>query len=518
MSAISEFDRTRLRFRPAFDAEALFLLRPVIRYGHIGKLQPALPPTLSGLVWQPCTLDVTTLRNFLQNAGVAENDVGGNLNTPVSETASGSTAGSKAKYFVIHDTSQTVDGNAFPGSINSTWAGNNLNPHLGPNANAHIFINRRGQSGLGHDYSVPWRATKFENGTVGCGLLVKGLFLHHELIQPRLLDSHGIDSIAPDPGFTDAQYDRLALCYVAASLRRGKWMIPSYHATLDEGLSDAHDDPQNFDLGRWDARLGALLQQLNQGFSPVNVAEPVAATVPEHHDDDWEPTPGSVPVGAPQVYQKNASSSSSGQDNAHTSGLTGLVKVYSDGSQIIEATENLSARRDGHQLANLPASSRICIKGTARRIEQTNYTHVTSRHLPHAFAFEQMHGLSQQPPPGYTLAGADQKKATQFGKNDNLDGGTGSPVYGIVQTCSEVWGASLKETRMKLLLGNSWKTDPRRLDMLVEVFFNGKLIRVPLVDVGPGAPTAHVDLTWAADQFLDTQGGAMVDFQVLIPI
>lgn len=39
---------------------------------------------------------------------------------------------------------------------------------------------------LGHDFSVPWRATKFENKVVG--IPAKGLFVHAELIQPRKRD------------------------------------------------------------------------------------------------------------------------------------------------------------------------------------------------------------------------------------------------------------------------------------------------------------------------------------------
>ena len=70
------------------------------------------------------------------------------------------------------------------------------------------------------------------------------------------------DAIAPEPGFTRAQYRRLAEAYVAASLRAGMWLVPAYHATLDNGLPDGHDDPQNFDLPAWDAELAAVLSQL----------------------------------------------------------------------------------------------------------------------------------------------------------------------------------------------------------------------------------------------------------------
>ncbi|MCQ3942209.1 MAG: hypothetical protein DPW22_03210, partial [Alphaproteobacteria bacterium] len=123
-----------------------------------------------------------------------------------------------------------------------------------------VFINRRGAILLAHDFVVPWRATKFETAT-NHGSALKGLYLHIELIQPRrALSGYGRrnDFLAPDPGFTQEQYDALALVYTIASVRAGFWMIPGYHAVIDEGIRDKHDDPQNFDLDAFAARLTAL--------------------------------------------------------------------------------------------------------------------------------------------------------------------------------------------------------------------------------------------------------------------
>ena len=47
-------------------------------------------------------------------------------------------------------------------------------------------------------------------------------------------------------------------------LARGEWLVPAYHAAIDAGIPDAHDDPQNFDLNLWSKRLNALLQQLKK--------------------------------------------------------------------------------------------------------------------------------------------------------------------------------------------------------------------------------------------------------------
>jgi hypothetical protein len=38
--------------------------------------------------------------------------------------------------------------------------------------------------------------------------------------------------------------------------------VPAFHAAVDAGIPDAHDDPQNFDLTRWANHLGALLKSI----------------------------------------------------------------------------------------------------------------------------------------------------------------------------------------------------------------------------------------------------------------
>jgi hypothetical protein len=94
----------------------------------------------------------------------------------------------------------------------------------------------------------------------------KGLELHIELIQPRRHDpsypNPNNDRFAPDPGFTDAQYGRLALLYLCASVRRGTWLIPAYHSAVDAGIKDAHDDPQNFELKRFAKSLKRLIKNV----------------------------------------------------------------------------------------------------------------------------------------------------------------------------------------------------------------------------------------------------------------
>jgi hypothetical protein len=129
---------------------------------------------------------------------------------------------------------------------------------------AHIYTNRLGTSVTAHEYNVKRTGTKFElkqyNGSVAPKVF--GLFLHHELVQARKLKGK-VDAIGPKPGFSSAQYDRLALMYFVAALRRGMWMIPVFHAVLDYKIDpNAHDDPQNFDMPSWGTALDTLSAKL----------------------------------------------------------------------------------------------------------------------------------------------------------------------------------------------------------------------------------------------------------------
>ena len=124
---------------------------------------------------------------------------------------------------------------------------------LGPRSVAHLFIARSGASVSPLDYATPWRATKAESCVLGEAS--RGLFLHNELVEPapkrslifRPATTPSLPT-APIKPFTDAQLDRLALAYIAASVRAGHWMIPATHAAIDAGMEDAHDDPREFPI------------------------------------------------------------------------------------------------------------------------------------------------------------------------------------------------------------------------------------------------------------------------------
>jgi len=253
--------------------QAKCLLRIVNPYREVGPQRTSLPGLLERLLAQPTDVKVSkeSLLLYLAAHGIQQEEIGGPLADPVSQTSEGVSA----SYFIIHDTSDPTlaRGTLFPpaGMDAAGWPGNSFSRYLNPTdcaarrknphaqcfPVAHVFVNRAGQSATGHNFREGWRSTQFE----GQSIKRRGLFLSVENIQPRRKDKSGIDAEAPNPGFTDAQLDRLALVYVAASVRRGQWLIPCFHGVIDLGVGD-HDDPQNFDLDRWTDRLNVLLQSL----------------------------------------------------------------------------------------------------------------------------------------------------------------------------------------------------------------------------------------------------------------
>jgi hypothetical protein len=180
-------------------------------------------------------------------------------NDPVSKTE----AGIPLAYFVIHDTSTPFLGNRpFPRHIDRDPEVNSFAPYLAKEPVAHIFLSRYGQLWPGHEFAQPWRATKLETRMVG--VPARGRFVHIELMQPRRYargsKSRG-DARAPKPGFSKAQYRQLAALYVYVSARARRWLIPAFHAAVDEGIPEAHDDPQNFNLKLFVREVERLLKR-----------------------------------------------------------------------------------------------------------------------------------------------------------------------------------------------------------------------------------------------------------------
>ena len=259
------FDLATLQFAGDPLTQACCLLRPVAAGGVLQQSPAALPDSLAALIGQPVGDLKTRLRRHLAIHHLGDAAVGGSLDAPLSHARDDDPSAPMARYFVLHDTSMPWLGDASSFPPDDSVALNDLSPFAGPDAVAHMFVNRNGQTLLGHDYRLPWRATRFEVQTLG--IAARGLFLHTEFAQPRRRDPSGPahnDRVAPLPGFTDAQYAQMALLYAAASARRGDWLIPAFHAAIDEGIAGAHDDPQHFEIDRFADAVTRLRETLAQ--------------------------------------------------------------------------------------------------------------------------------------------------------------------------------------------------------------------------------------------------------------
>ena len=250
-----------LSFSGTAQEQARCLLRHVKMGGKISEGPRQLPPTLASTVGTETKISGETLEQFARANALLDEALGGALNRPVSSTAG--PAPRPAAYFVIHDTSTPLcTVTAFPDNADFATARWNRGSTWRSSPQAHLFITRDGASysPQGRTFETPWRATRRE---AAAGTRSRGRFLHVENVQlrrPALVPGQSPakedgscvnDRIAQSPGLTPAQLKRLALVYVAASVRAGNWLIPAFHAAVDEGISGGHDDPQNFDLDAW---------------------------------------------------------------------------------------------------------------------------------------------------------------------------------------------------------------------------------------------------------------------------
>jgi hypothetical protein len=273
------FNPDTLSFAGEPEQQAACLARPVGPWAKLGPLLDNLPTALAARVGRSsAAIDRPTLAALLTRLGV-EKEFSDFLLYPISRAQDDDPFAPTARYFVIHDTSgPNFSGRAWPGDIDDNAAINNLARYRCADAHeiAHVVINRSGAMLVGHDFSVPWRATKFERAT-RFGTTLKGLFLHIELVQPRRRGAGGGDAAAPVPGFSAAQYNRLALLYLLASARAGAWLIPAYHAVIDNDIHDGHDDPQHFDLDVFALSLQGLIDQMQRHDEAEGAPAPAAA-------------------------------------------------------------------------------------------------------------------------------------------------------------------------------------------------------------------------------------------------
>jgi hypothetical protein len=270
MSKKCQFDSNTNQFHGTPLEQAQCLLRFPKALGEVGDAPAAIPKTLTGILTNRSSLGFTKelLRKVLNKRGIAETNIGGSLDQSIARANNNDEAELFANYFVIHDTSTQLDDdeNFDPAFINtSKWSGNHLETL--PNV-THVFITRNGRTKTSNDYGTAFRATRFELSLGSDVVIHKGRFLHHELVQPRKPKIIQDDD-SPIPGFTPVQYELLAICYLAASVRRGSWLIPAFHCVIDLFEDGGHDDPQRFDLDAWDSAIANLLSELAQKPNPI---------------------------------------------------------------------------------------------------------------------------------------------------------------------------------------------------------------------------------------------------------
>jgi hypothetical protein len=264
----SKFDIATMRFAGDQATQARYLMRPVYYGGRLGDTLTFLPPFIDSLMLD--VLPVITrdeLRNYIAETDIDSMDIGGDISRPLSQTKSGIQAG----YFIIHDASNLMNPayKNFSPIVNSTkWYHNQIWRQKNFKW-AHAFINRFGESITCNDFEKAVYATKFEKSIQNpyVGDTCVGNFIHIENIQPRRSTRRRRpynDLIAISPGFTDKQYERLALLYLTASTRKEGWLIPSFHAVIDEGIKDAHSDPQNFEMNKWVKNIQNLYHRIKQ--------------------------------------------------------------------------------------------------------------------------------------------------------------------------------------------------------------------------------------------------------------
>ena len=264
-----EFNPETFSFAGEPEQQAMCLMRSATARRNLGPKLETLPPAIATRAGQSSGLpEREAVATLLVELGLVW-DYASFLWQPISRARDNDPDAPQARYLVIHDTSGPNFGRRpFPENIDEHRSINNLARFRcgdGWEA-AHVIINRTGAMLLGHELNQPWRATRFERAT-RFGTDLRGLFLHVELIQPRR-SQPGLgrrnDGQAPTPGFSDIQYDRLALIYTIASVRAGRWLIPAFHIAIDSGIRGGHDDPQNFEIAAFAASVERLVNRLAQ--------------------------------------------------------------------------------------------------------------------------------------------------------------------------------------------------------------------------------------------------------------
>jgi hypothetical protein len=340
------FDPQTLSFSGEPVAQAKCLMRGMDATRNLAPALESLPAALANRIGQDSGLPSReALSTFLSKENL-EWDFAGSLWQPTSRAHDNDPDAPLARYFVIHDTSGPNYGHRFfPADIDVSTKINNLGRFKCSDGwgKAHVVVNRSGGMLLDHDFAIPWRETRFEQAANFAGAL-KGLFLHVELIQPRRSEAgrgRRNDAQSPDPGFTAAQYDRLALLYVIASVRADHWLVPAFHAAIDAGIRNGHDDPLHFDVASFADSVQRLVDELADGAESATVARIAARPTPWGEVDATQPVNYSVttslnPATMPNLPVLDANAETMpdpdrSHENTQTAEVDPKIKIESEG-------------------------------------------------------------------------------------------------------------------------------------------------------------------------------------------
>ena len=278
---LCKFDAASASFAGTPAEQARCLLRPVKKQGNLGRRAGKPASAAGGSGRQAGGVSRQELRAFLQEGAIAETDIGGSLDKPLSQGRTTAGAATPARYFVIHDTSTPncsepracAAQNQFPANMNEAdWSHNKtFNGHKGAgNPVAHMITNRVGASFTMLELSQPIRAVKFEFCVSADAANKRGLFIHVENVQPRLSDP--LPAAAKGRGTTRPRRRpasparSMSAC---VDLHRGeqparRLAYPALHAPLDSAYRDGHDDPQNFSPGTFAKAVETLLGKIKK--------------------------------------------------------------------------------------------------------------------------------------------------------------------------------------------------------------------------------------------------------------
>lgn len=228
------------------------MLRAVKPKGS-GSIAQPIPEWVTTNVGQSVQLSEEQLNRYLTTSRIDARNLGG----PIKK---GSVR--DLRYFVIHDTSSPVipEEEGFPADIDlASYRGNKLSRWNGDiSKKVHLIISRDGQSRTYRPWGGPRPSPAIKIEQTNYSAAARKHFVHVENVQPRLEPKTTWAWIAPKPGFSAKQEERLALAYIAASMQAGRWLVPAYHFNIDQGLPKGHDDPQNTDLPGWVKRIAAI--------------------------------------------------------------------------------------------------------------------------------------------------------------------------------------------------------------------------------------------------------------------